>query len=415
MIASTVAPAFAAQMEFRTWVEPNSVDEVEIKFQRTIIINYDEGGMLADELRGQKVAKTFSLTSDDPGVTELRDRINYQLSQLDSSATITDVQIDYDTKLTGRGLNTSVDYKLILTMQITNHVLRESSSGSSGIVDMSWRGLMVPGEVTVNAQGIPHEINLPISFISDVSPGLYNAIQGSDAETLLNNPIMDASGIKNQPLGNWHFLFDPTGINVDAAQFGLSEELAGVVWSSFTMGESSFREGIQTEKEHEATFTTDKTYDLRTIESADSANIFFAGFANIDVLDNHEVVGVYPEAPEGYATTSTGEFPVMIIYGMAGFAGMAGIAIFLVSEKKRKKDIAAGNIQTGIDPSQLVGADTSTGSGGYKTNRGEAHLKSDEYQQHRSVYDNTQVEEKKDDDTPSVSSKGSMPKGWKPE
>ena len=415
MIASTVAPAFAAQMEFRTWVEPNSVDEVEIKFQRTIIINYDEGGMLADELRGQKVAKTFSLTSDDPGVIELRDRINYQLSQLDSSATITDVQIDYDTKLTGRGLNTSVDYKLILTMQITNHVLRESSSGSSGIVDMSWRGLMVPGEVTVNAQGIPHEINLPISFISDVSPGLYNAIRGSEAETLLNNPIMDASGIKNQPLGNWHFLFDPTGINVDAAQFGLSEELAGVVWSSFTMGESSFREGIQTEKEHEATFTTDKTYDLRTIESADSANIFFAGFANIDVLDNHEVVGVYPEAPEGYATTSTGEFPVMIIYGMAGFAGMAGIAIFLVSEKKRKKDIAAGNIQTGIDPSQLVGADTSTGSGGYKTNRGEAHLKSDEYQQHRSVYDNPQVEEKKDDDTPSASSKGSMPKGWKPE
>ena len=415
MIASTVAPAFAAQMEFRTWVEPNSVDEVEIKFQRTIIINYDEGGMLADELRGQKVAKTFSLTSDDPGVIELRDRINYQLSQLDSSATITDVQIDYDTKLTGRGLNTSVDYKLILTMQITNHVLRESSSGSSGIVDMSWRGLMVPGEVTVNAKGIPHEINLPISFISDVAPGLYNAIQGSDAETLLNNPIMDASGIKNQPLGNWHFLFDPTGINVDAAQFGLSEELAGVVWSSFTMGESSFREGIQTEKEHEATFTTDKTYDLRTIESADSANIFFAGFANIDVLDNHEVVGVYPEAPEGYATTSTGEFPVMIIYGMAGFAGMAGIAIFLISEKKRKKDAASGNVQTGIDPSQLVGADTSTGSGGYKTNRGEAHLKSDEYQQHRSVYDNTQVEEKKDDDTPSASSKGSMPKGWKPE
>ena len=415
MIASTVAPAFAAQMEFRTWVEPNSIDELEIKFQRTIIINYDEGGMLADELRGQKIAKTFSLTSDDPGVTELRDRINYQLSQLDSSATITDVQIDYDTKLTGRGLNTSVDYKLILTMQITNHVLRESSSGSSGIVDMSWRGLMVPGEVTVNAKGIPHEINLPISFISDVSPGLYNAIRGSEAETLLNNPIMDASGIKNQPLGNWHFLFDPTGINVDAAQFGLSEELAGVVWSSFTMGESSFREGIQTEKEHEATFTTDKTYDLRTIESADSANIFFAGFANIDVLDNQEVVGVFPEAPEGYATTSTGEFPVTIIYGMAGFAGMAGIAIFLVSEKKRKKDIAAGNIQTGIDPSQLVGADTSTGSGGYKTNRGEAHLKDDEYTQHRSVYDNPQVEEKKDDDTPSASSKGSMPKGWKPE
>ena len=415
MIASTIAPAFAAQMEFRTWVESDSVDEVEIKFQRTVIINYDEGGMLADELRGQKFAKTFTVTSADPGVNELRDRINYEFNKSGSSAAVTDVQLDYDTKLTGRGLNTSIDYKVIVTMTITNHILRESSSGNSGLVDMNWRGLMVPDEVTVNAKGIDHEINLPISFISDVAPGLYNAIRGSEAETLLNSPIIDASGIKNQPLGNWHFLFDPTGINVDAAQFGLSEELAGVVWSSYTMGESSFREGIQTEKEYEATFTTDKTYDLRTIESADSANAFFAGFANISVLDNQEVVGVYPEAPEGYATTSTGEFPVMIIYGMAGMAAFGGVAIFIISEKKRKGDIAAGNVQTGIDPSQLVGADTSTGSGGYKTNRGEAHLKSDDYAQTRSVYDEPQVEETKTDDTNSSSTKGSMPKGWKPE
>ena len=300
-------------------------------------------------------------------------------------------------------------------MQLTNHILRESSGGNSGLVDMNWRGLLIPGEVTVNAKGIAHEINLPISFIESTAPGLYSAMLGSEAETLLNTPIMDASGIKAQPLGNWHFLFDPTGINVDASQYGMSSELAGVVWSSYTMGESSFREGIQTEKEHEASFTTDKTYDLRTIESADAANIFFAGFANIDVLDSAEVVGVYPEAPEGFATTSTGEFPVMIIYGMAGMAAIGGIAVFIVSEKKRKNDAAAGNIQTGIDPSQLVGADTSTGSGGYKTNRGEAHLKSDDYAQTRSVYDTPQVEETKTEETSATSTKGSMPKGWKPE
>ena len=71
MLASTVGPAFAAQMEFRTWVEGGATDEVEIKFQRTVIINYDEGGMIADELRGQKFAKTFTVTSADPGVNEL--------------------------------------------------------------------------------------------------------------------------------------------------------------------------------------------------------------------------------------------------------------------------------------------------------------------------------------------------------
>ena len=423
MLASTVGPAFAAQMEFRTWVQSGAIDEAEIKFQRTVILNYDEGGMLADELRGQKFAKTFTVTSVDAGVTELRDRINYQLSQLGSSATATDVQIDYDTKLTGRNLNTSIDYKIILTLSLTNHVLRESSSGQSGLVDMNWRGLVVPGDVSVSSKGIPHEINLPISFIQDTAPSLHSAILGTEAEGILNNPIMDASGIKAQPLGNWHFLFDPTGINVDASQYGLSEELAGTVWSSYTMGESSLREGIQTEKEFQASFTTDKTYDLRTIESADSANIFFAGFANIDVLDSTEVVGVYPEAPEGFATTSTGEFPAMIIYGMAGMAAIGGVAVFIVSEKKRKNDLGAG--QTGIDPTRLVGADTSTGSGGYKTNRGEAHLADDEYQQHRSVYEDPQVEaqpepepeaqpepeEKKSE----ASSRGSLPKGWKPE
>ncbi len=413
MLASTVGPAFAAQMEFRSWVSGDSTETAEIKFQRTVILNYDEGGMLADELRGQKFAKTFTVTSGDPGVNELRDRINYQFSQLGSSAVVTDLQIDYDTKLTGRGLNTSVDYKIILSLELSNHVLRESSGGNSGLVDMNWRGLMIPGEVTINSKGIDHEINLPISFIANSAPGLYSAIQGTEAETLLNTPIMDASGIKAQPLGNWHFLFDPTGINVDASTYGMSEELAGVVWSSYTMGESSIREGIQTEKEFEASFTTDKTYDLRTIESADSANIFFAGFANIDVLNDAEVVGVYPEAPEGFATTSTGEFPVMIIYGMAGMAGVVGVAVFVISEKKRKGDIGA--TQTGIDPSQLTGVSTSTGSGGYKTNRGEAHLKSDDYAHHRSVYDEPQVEEKKEDDTSASSTRGSLPKGWKPE
>ena len=108
MLASTVGPAFAAQMEFRSWVGAGSIEEAEIKFQRTVIINYDDGGVVADDLRGQKFAKTFSLTTADPGVTELRDRINYQLSQLGSSAAVTDVQIDYDTKLTGRGLDLSL-------------------------------------------------------------------------------------------------------------------------------------------------------------------------------------------------------------------------------------------------------------------------------------------------------------------
>ena len=417
MLCGLITPVDAAQMTFRTFSQSGVSEEAEIKFQRSVIINYDDGGQLADQLRGLKISKTFSIDSSDPGVNDLRDRMNYFLKNTaNSDAAITDVKIDYDTTLTGRGLNTSIDYKVIVTLYVTNHIIRDFSGSSAGIIDMDWRGVVVDGPVEINVKGVVHEINLPISFISDVAPALYSAVQGTEAEAILNTPLMDASGIKAQPLGNWHFLFDPTGINVDASQFGMSEELAGLVWSSYTMGESSLREGIQTEKEQVATFTTDKTYDLRTIESADAANIFVAGFANVDVLQNSEVFGFSPTAPEGFATTSTGGFPMMIIYGMAGMAGVAGIAVFIISEKKRKGEIKQGGIQTGIDPSQLVGADTSTGAGGYKTNRGEAHLKSDDYAQTRSVYDNPQVEEKPAPaEEKKESSRGSMPKGWKPE
>ena len=406
MFTMAIVPAFGAQMEFRMLPEEQNATAT-IKFQRTVFLEYEEGGQLADELRGKTASKVFSITSD-----EIRDRINYYLKNTaNSDAVVTNVQMDYNAQLTGRGLNTSIDYKIVLTIDLQGHIIREFSGNSPALVDMDWRGFVVNGPVDINVRGVDNEINLPISYISQAAPSLYSAIQGSEAETILNYPLIDSSGIKAQPLGNWHFLFDPTGINVDAGTYGLSDELAGRVWSSYTMGESSLREGIQIEKVHEATFTDDKTYTIRAIESADSANVHIGGFASVDVLQNSEVFGVSPTPPEGFATTSTGEFPVMIIYGMAGMAAIGGIGVFIISERKRKKDEGQG--QSGIDPSRLRAASTSTGAGGYKTNRGESYLDDESYEKTRSVYDQPQVEEKQDEQP--TSSKGSMPKGWKPE
>ena len=406
MLTLTIVPAFGAQMEFRMLPEEQNATAT-VKFQRTIFLEYENGGQLADELMGKKTSKTFSVTSD-----EIRDRINYYLKNTaETDAVVTNVQVDYDAQLTGRAINTSIDYKIVLTLDLQGHILREYSGSSPALVDMDWRGFIVDGPIDLDIRGVNNEINLPISFIAQAAPSLYSAVKGSEAEVILNYPLIDSTGIKAQPLGNWHFLFDPTGINVDASQFGLSDELAGRVWSSFTMGESSFREGIQIEKTHEATFTADKSYIIRAIESADSANVHIGGFASVDVLGNSEVFGVSPTPPEGFATTSSGEFPVMIIYGMAGMSGIVGIGVFIISEKKRKKD--AGQGQTGIDPSRLRAASTSTGAGGYKTNRGEAYLDDENYEKTRSVYEQPQVEEKQDEQT--TSNKGSMPKGWKPE
>ena len=169
------------------------------------------------------------------------------------------------------------------------------------------------------------------------------------------------------------------------------------------------REGRQVEKIFEAHFTLDKSYTVRSVESADSANIAVIGFGVRDSLEGLEIFGVTPTAPEGFATTSTGEFPVSVIYGMAAMAAVGGVGIFIYSNRKLKRE---GTEQTGIDPSQLKAYKTSAGAGGYQTIRGEAQLIDDsDYQKTRSVYD----EEKPQESTKSQSTKGSLPKGWKPE
>jgi hypothetical protein len=125
------------------------------------------------------------------------------------------------------------------------------------------------------------------------------------------------------------------------------------------------------------------------------------GFGALDVLDGVEIIGVTPTPPEDYMTTSTGGFPIMIIYGMAGLAAVAGIGFFFISSRSMKNQVQG---QQGIDPSNLVGYQTSASSGGYQTNRGEAHLKDDtDYAQTRSVYETTPQETTPQETTPQES------------
>ena len=176
------------------------------------------------------------------------------------------------------------------------------------------------------------------------------------------------------------------------------------------MGESSIREGRQVEQVKEAAFTVDRKYIIRSVQSADSANIQVIGFGAIDNLAGLEIIGVTPTPPEGYATTSTGGFPVGIIYGMAAMAVIGGAGIFIFSNRKLKAEKGQTE-QTGIDPSRLRAYQTSAGAGGYQTVRGEAQLIDDtDYQKSRSVYDEKKPEEPSKE---SQSTKGSMPKGFK--
>ena len=397
---------WGAQLDAKIIPDDESV-KIKMTYQRTLKIVYDEGGELADILRGKNSEVLVNADSTSPGVQDLINKLNQKIANDGSTVRITDLDIEYSAKLNGNPLAALIDYRIVLEPTLSNYNIRQFSANSPSLVEMGWRGLTVNSLSKIN--GV--EINFPGSFIESEVPEVFAIISATEADSILSTNLINADGIRDQPLGNWHKLFDPTGITSDASQFGLAEEISGFVITTYTMGESSIREGRQVEKVIEVEFTTDKKYTLISVESADSANVALIGFASIDFLENIEILGVTPNAPEDYGDTTGGGFPIMIVYGMAGMAGIGTIGILVWSSRKLKSETGQG--QTGIDPSQLQGYATSAASGGYQTVRGEAQLKGDvSYDQTKSVYE----QEKKDEpaSSDSTSKKGSMPKGWKP-
>ena len=391
IVVGTSAPAWGAQLDTR--INPNN-DESPFKmsYLKTVFIEYPNGGVLFDTLSNSQWVVSGIADSSNPGVQELMANLNSGIQSDGSQARISDLNVTYEFQLKGRSIQTSIDYRVVLEGTLTDYIITEDSQKK--LVDLGWRGLTTTSPITID--GI--EINLPLGVLETQEPILYNTFVGTEAESVLNRELINADFILEQPLTNWHFLFDPTGINADASTFGLDDSIAGFVVSSWTMGESSIREGRQVERIYEAEVMADETYTVRSVQSTDTANLSSIGFGALDVLDGVEIIGVTPTPPDDYMTTSTGGFPIMIIYGMAGLAAVGGIGFFIVSSRSMKNQ-AQG--QQGIDPNNLVGYQTSASSGGYQTNRGEAHLKDDtDYAQTRSVYEDTQQETLPQDTVP---------------
>ncbi len=366
-------------------VDPDKdLADFEVTYQRSTFIEHGNTGQIADMLNGRSWVIQESSSTPEPDAIALRNALNQKIASDGSGTQISDLTVEYSATLTGRQLNTAIDYKVTISGTLTDYKIAiDGAAGSRTLIDLGWRGMSVNGPVMIN--GI--EINMPISALKTNEPGTYAHIQDSTAESLLSRVLINADRVHELELPAWHFLFNPAGISSDAARLGLADEIKGHVLSQFTMGESSLREGRQVESDVYAEFTADKIYKVRSVQSADSAEISAIGFAAIDRLGDVEIIGVTPTAPEGYGNTSTGGFPVTIIYGMAGLAAVGGGAFFIFSNRQLKKEKNQG--QTGIDPSRLTGRQTSASSGGYQTNRGEAQLKdSTDYAQTRSVYDN---------------------------
>lgn len=387
-------PAHAAQLDVNIPADATEITP-SYKFLRVINLEYLDGGKLADILQGKNNTISFSADSKTLGVSELISKLNTQLENSLSSARVNDVKINYQAILDVSEKSTTIEYKIEIIPTITNHVV---TINSQRYIDSDWRGFKLDGPVLIEIQYGDYDINNPESVLRVLVPELLQEIENTDAKQILNFELLDASGISDLPLYKWDFLFDPTGILVEAQKVGFKENS---VISYYSMGTCNIIVGPCSDESVSLEFMLDEKYTIRTIESQDDATISMEGYATLRTIGESEVFAV-SESPVTIGPIQ--EFPVGIIYGMAIMAAVGGGLIFIISNRKLKAEQGQTE-QTGIDPALLRAYPTHAVAGGYQTVRGEAHLVSDaDYQKTRSVYD--------ENSEPKSSTRGSLPKGW---
>ena len=202
VVGTSGSTAWAAQLDAR--INPNNESSpFKMNYQKTVFIEYPNGGNLFDILQGKEWTISGTADSSNPRVQQLMAELNQGIAQDGSVATISDLNVAYDFHLKARNINTSVDYRVILEGTLTDYVITDD--GQRTLVDLGWRGLSTDKPITID--GV--EINIPINILRDQEPEAYAILAGTEAENVLNRHLLNADFILEQPLTNWHFLFDP--------------------------------------------------------------------------------------------------------------------------------------------------------------------------------------------------------------
>jgi len=363
ILASGLVPyASAAQLDAAILFEEDTI-EPSFEFLRVIYIEYPNDGNIADSLRGIKQEISFNADTSTPGVKKLVAQLNQNLMSAPSNTIVTDSKIHYQAILQGNENYAVVEYKLQLLPTITNHIVSQDSQKS--VIDANWRGISLSEPIQIQTKYGEFDINNPKSALEIMIPNVAKSLHDV---SILELPLIDASGIMDLPLHKWNSLFDNTAIIPGAIEYKYSGKN---VITHYSMGECSIDVGPCDDRKWIEDIELDKKYTIRIIESRDDATIALEGYVDTTKIDGIDVFQTNLKSPVTQKP-DTDEFPATVMYGMAGLAAVGAVVMFVISDQKLKRDKNEG--QTGIDPSHLIAYDTSSSSGGYKTNRGEAFL-----------------------------------------
>ena len=359
LIISTVITPHAAAVQLDVDIVNDTI-EPEFRFLRVVTIEHLEGGQIARLLGQVDTEISFRLDSknsdgDNVGdVSTIISLLNKNLRENFSTALVNDLVIQYKAMISPSPTSTIIEYKIDLIPTI-------SGITRSDYVDFQWRGFNIVEPVMVQTVYGEYDMNNPGYVLKILAPKVYQELgQQSSTSEILSIPLLDASGL-SVPLTDWHFLFDPIGKLI-------SEMSIDTVISQYSLGECKITDiQICQDKLWMAEIQLDQKYTISAIESKDDATVTLLGYTKISSIQGIEYVERIIEAED----RPSEDLSVMMMYGMAIIALVAGGSFFIISNKKIKNEHGMG--QTGVDPTNLIAYPTSAGV--YQTNRGESVLR----------------------------------------
>ncbi|MDE1727889.1 MAG: hypothetical protein KGI02_01005 [Thaumarchaeota archaeon] len=322
----------------------------QFMFTKNVAIDYSNGGKLKDLLNGKNVTYSYSGNSNNnTSINTLMQSLNTLLAtQRKTTATFSDLQVDYQVQVNGDSQGATIDYKIVLTPTLTGYMLYKSNGDTPTVFDVSWMGFSMTGPAVISAGSLGNlDINSPIGIIKSQLPDVYNVLKGTAAEAPLSVNLLDASALVGFPIEKWNALFDPAYTLSDAVGLGYKGQKVAV--TSFAYGQSDLYQGSLKTVNTNVDFTTDAKYHLSMVERAGSGTLDVDGHANGLEVQGDPAISTTVGASANVGTTTAQGLSTMTIYAMAGFAAVIAVGIFIWSNKK-VKDAAKRGVDTSPPP-----------------------------------------------------------------
>lgn len=343
LVVGTVAPIFAT-VDFNAYlpIEGTPITP-EFKFTKNVAIDYSNGGKLKDLLNGKNMTLSFTDTSDNnTSIKSFMEDINTEFAtDRKTTATISNLTVNYQVQINGDDKGATIDYKILLTPVLNGYVLSKGGGDVPTVFDISWMGFKMTSPVVISTSNLGDlDINSPIGIIKNQLPDVYNVLKGTPAESPLSTNLMDASALVGYPIEKWNTLFDPSYTVADSAGLGYGGKKVAV--TGFAYGQSDLYQGSLKAQNIDVDFTTDAKYHLTVVERASSGTLDADGHANgYEVQGDPAISTTVGVSSTGTNATAQG-LSTMTIYAMAGFAAVIAAGIFWWSNKKMKDSMKRG-------------------------------------------------------------------------